>query len=125
VYLEPRIAGRSVVEIGGGVGLLSMHMAKVANRVYCIEANPVWSFTFVQTLLDRKPKNASFLFGAADEFVGCIKAEVAIVCTHSDLQGMMLVGRQFAPEVIDVYGELVEANPEAFDAFAREARRFA
>jgi predicted RNA methylase len=121
--LAARIEGRTVVEIGGGIGLLSLHMASVAKRVYCIEANPVWSFSFVQLFLEKKPKNLSFLFGAADEFVGCIRADVAIICTHSDVGGMTLVGQQFAPIVVDVYGELVDANPEAFDAFARRARR--
>lgn len=123
-HLAPRIGGRTVVEIGGGIGLLSLHMAGVAKRVYCIEANPAWSFSFVRLFLERKPKNLSFLFGAADEFVGCIKADLSIICTHSDVQGMKLVGRQFAPIVVDVYGEMIDANPVAFDAFARQARRF-
>lgn len=84
----------------------------------------MWSWTFAQVLLQSKPKNASFLFGSADEFVGCIKADIAIVCTHSDVQGMKLVAQQFAPVVVDVYGEVIEANPAAFDPFAREARNF-
>jgi predicted RNA methylase len=120
--LAPRIENKTVVEIGGGIGLLSLHMACIAKRVYCIEANPMWSWTFAQVLLDRKPKNASFLFGSADEFVGCIKADIAIICTHSDVEGMKLVGRQFAPVVVDVYGELIDANPEAYDPVARRAR---
>jgi predicted O-methyltransferase YrrM len=32
--LAPRIEGRTVVEIGGGIGLLSLHMASIAKRVY-------------------------------------------------------------------------------------------
>jgi predicted RNA methylase len=124
-HLAPRIEGKTVVEIGGGIGLLSLHMASVAKRVYCIEANPVWSWVFSQVLLERKPKNVSFLFGSADEFVGCIKADVAVICTHSDVAGMKLVGQQFAPIVIDVYGELIDANPQAFDPYARDARQFA
>jgi len=35
-HLAPRIAGRTVVEIGGGIGLLSLAMASVAKRVFCI-----------------------------------------------------------------------------------------
>jgi predicted RNA methylase len=124
-HLTPRIEGRTVVEIGGGIGLLSLHMASVAHRVYCIEANPLWSFSFVQLLIEKKPKNMSLLFGAAAEFVGCIKADIAVICTHSDVEGLRLIGQQFAPVVIDVYGELIEANPEAFDAYARQARNFA
>lgn len=124
-HLAPRIEGKTVVEIGGGIGLLSLHMASVAKRVYCIEANPWWSFTFLQLLIEKKPKNMSLLFGAADEFVGCIKADIAVICAHSDVEGLKLIGQQFAPAVVDVYGELIEANPAAFDAYARQARSFA
>jgi len=120
-----RIEAKTVVEVGGGIGLLSLAMGAVAKRVYCIEANPMWSFTFAQLLLQKKPKNVSFLLGAADEFIGCIKADVAVFCSHSDVSGMMLLGKQFAPTVLDVCGEMIEANPEAFDPVARRARSFA
>lgn len=122
-YLEERIAGRTVVEIGGGIGLLSLHLGRVAKRVYCIEANPIWSWTFARMLLHQKPRNVSFLFGAADEFLGVIKADVAVYCTHSDVQGMGLVAAQFAPVVIDVYGEIIAGNPDALDPVARQLRR--
>ena len=42
-HLAPRIADKTVVEIGGGIGMLSLAMATVAKRVYCIEANPTWA----------------------------------------------------------------------------------
>lgn len=108
-HLAPRIEGRVVVEIGGGIGLLAMHLGDYAKRVYCIEANPMWSWTFAACLLAQKPKNVSFLFGAADEFAGQIRADVALYCTHSDADGMREVGRKFAPVVIDVYGERLGA----------------
>lgn len=114
-HLAPRIEGKTVVEIGGGIGLLALHMGQYAKRVYCIEANPMWSWVFAGTLLAVKPKNVSFLFGSADEFLGCIKGDVAVYCTHSDVTGMGLVAAQFAPVVIDFYGEMIAANPEAFD----------
>lgn len=121
-YLAPRIEGKTVVEIGGGIGLLALCMGDIAKRVYCIEANPMWTATFVAALLKFKQKNVSFLFGAADEFVGCIKADVAVICTHSDVSGMKLVAAQFAPVVIDVYGELIASNPEGFDKLAAALR---
>lgn len=121
-HLRPRIEGKTVVEIGGGIGLLAMHMGHIAKRVYCIEANPMWSWTFAEVLLHMKPRNVSFLFGAADEFVGAIKGDVAIYCTHSDVTGMGLVAAQFAPTVIDFYGELIASNPGAFDKTARTLR---
>ncbi|MHC2462498.1 hypothetical protein [Bradyrhizobium embrapense] len=122
--LEPRIRGKTIIEIGGGIGLLSLHMASVAKRVYCIEANPLWTFTFAELLLHRKPKNLSFLFGAADEFADAIRGDIAIVCTHSGLSSMMATARRFAPVAVDFYGELVEANPSAFDPIASRARLF-
>lgn len=124
-YLSPRIAGKTVVEIGGGFGLLALHMGHHAKRVYCIEANPMWSWMFAHLLLAKKPKNVSFLFGAADEFLGSIKGDVAIFCTHSDVTGMGLVAAQFAPVVIDVYSEMIAANPSGFDPLASELRKFA
>ncbi len=123
--LRPRIEGKTVVEIGGGIGLLALHLGHVAKRVYCIEANAMWSWTFAAMLLEAKPKNVSYLFGAADEFIGMLKADVALYCTHSDVAGMGLVAAQFAPVVIDVYGELIAETPEHFDPLARSLRGFA
>lgn len=120
--IADRIRGKTVVEIGGGIGLLALHMGTVAKRVYCIEANPMWSWTFAGVLLKQKPRNVSYLFGSADEFLGLIKADVAVYCTHSDVQGMGLVAAQFAPVVIDFYSELIAGNPEAFDAGAVSLR---
>lgn len=109
-YLAPRIEGRVVVEIGGGIGILAFHMAKYAKRIYCIEANPMWSWTFAELLLAEKPKNVSYLFGAADEFSGQIRGDVALFCTHSDAAGMAEVGSKFAREVIDVYRDMLSAG---------------
>jgi predicted O-methyltransferase YrrM len=116
--LRPRIEGKTVVEIGGGIGLLALHMGHVAKRVYCIEANPMWSWAFAEVLLRAKPRNVSFLFGAADEFLDAIRGDVAVFCTHSDVAGMGLVAAQFASTVIDVYGELIKEAPHHFDATA-------
>jgi hypothetical protein len=118
-YLAPRIEGRIVVEIGGGIGLLAFHLAQYAKRVYCIEANPMWSWTFAKCLMDQKPKNVSYLFGAADEFAGQIRGDVALYCTHSDAAGMFVVGKKFAPTVIDVYAELVEPEWNALRAIKK------
>ncbi|RTM14421.1 MAG: hypothetical protein E6R08_02455 [Nevskiaceae bacterium] len=123
--LAPRIAGKTIVEVGGGTGLLALYMGTFARRVYCIEANPTWAMVFTQLMFDLKQKHVSYIFGAADEFVGCIKADVAVICTHSDVEGLKLTGRQLASEVIDVYGEMTEANPQAFDPIARRMRPFA
>ena len=123
-YLSPRIEGRTVVEIGGGIGLLAFHLGMYARRVYCIEANPAWAWTFIQCLYERKPKNVSYLFGSADEFIGRIKGNVAIFCTHSGVEDMHRVGLRFADTAIDVYGEIIEKEPEKFDSLARTLRKF-
>lgn len=110
--LAPEIKGRTVVEIGGGIGLLAFHMSLYAKRVFCIEADPMWSWVFAGVLLARKPVNVSYLFGSAQEFEGLIRGDVAIFCTHSDAAGMRAVGERFAPKVIDVYREAAQAvNP--------------
>jgi hypothetical protein len=123
--LEPRIAGKTVIEIGGGIGLLAFHLGRHAKRVFCIEANPVWSHTFLSVLIAQKPKNVSYLFGAAEEFADLIHGDVALFCTHSGVESMWRTGNLFAPVVIDVYGELIEQDPEKFDPIARVLRRCA
>lgn len=120
-YLEPRIAGKTVVEIGGGIGLLAMHLGTVAKRVYTIEACPIWASSFIETLLSKKPKNVSYLFGAADEFTGTIRADIALFCTHSGLRSMKAEAAKFAPIVIDVYGEILAKGK--FDPLACLLRR--
>lgn len=123
--LEPRIRDKVVVEIGGGLGLAAVAMGAFARRVYCIDANPLWAHGFTQLLLQRKPKNVSYLFGAAAEFMDYIRADVAVLLTHSDVAGMMATAARFAPETIDVYGEMIAESPSAFDPWAQQARKFA
>lgn len=117
-YLRDRIEGRIVVEIGGGIGLLAFHMAQYAKRVYVIEASPAWSWAFTALLYRDKPKNVSFLFGAADEFTGVIRADVALFCTHSGVPSMKAAARLFSETVIDVYAEVA---PEAIARVQAEA----
>lgn len=124
-YLAPRIEGRIVVEIGGGIGLLAMHMAQYAKRVYCIEANPMWSWTFAALLLAKKPKNVSFLFGAADEFAGQIRGDVALFCSHSGLADMRTVAARFAPVVIDVHRDIINEAPNLLDPLLVKLREIA
>lgn len=121
-YLAPRIEGRTVVEVGGGIGLLAFHLGMYAKRVYCIEANPAWAWTFACCLYQSKPKNVSYLFGSADEFIGRIKGNVAVFCTHSDVVGMRRMGERFADEVIDVWGEIINVDPSRFDRLAVRLR---
>lgn len=116
--LADRVAGKTVVEIGGGIGLLALHLGFRAKRVFCIEANPLWASCFVASLYAGKLPNVSYLFGTADEFAGLIRADVALFCTHSGVEAMRAAAALFAPEVIDVYGELIAGNPGRFDPLA-------
>lgn len=110
-YLRPRIAGKVVVEIGAGIGLLACHLADVAAKVYAIEVDPNWTSCFLVALYERKPANLTFIFGAAEQ-APPFSADVAIFCTHSGHAAMHAAGQRFAPEVIDVYAEIL-ANREA------------
>lgn len=122
--LEPRIGGKTVIEIGGGIGLLAFHLGRFAKHVYCIEANPAWAQTFAAILYIQKPTNVSYLFGVAEEFEGIIRGDVALFCSHSGIPTLRALGARFAPTVIDIYGELIDGNPEAFDPIARRLRYF-
>lgn len=106
-HLADRIRGKTVIEIGGGIGLLAFHLAQYAERVIVFEANPVWTSVYVSFLHYRKPKNVTFIFAAAEELAGQFRGDVAMFCTHSDAAGMKRTALLFAPEAIDVYGEIV------------------
>lgn len=121
-HLEPKVRNKTVVDVGGGIGLLGLHLADIAAHVFVIEANPVWSLAYLDLFHKQKPSNMSFCFGAAEEFVGRITADIAIVATHSDVANMMSMAGRFAPDTIDIYGELIAGNPAAFDQWARDAR---
>jgi 2-polyprenyl-3-methyl-5-hydroxy-6-metoxy-1,4-benzoquinol methylase len=124
-YLQPRIQDKVVVDVGGGLGILAMHMATFASKIFVIEANPSWAVAYAEFLHAEKPANMSFCWGAAQEFIGQIRADVAIVTTHTDVSGLMSIAAQFAPDAIDIFGELINGNPEAFDEWARSARKTA
>lgn len=106
-HLKDRIEGKVVVEIGGGIGLLALHMAEYASRVFVIEASPAWTHIWTMLFMARKPKNVTFIFGAAQEMFGQLNADVAVFCTHSAAQDMRSIGERLAGKVIDVYGEIV------------------
>ena len=104
-YLAPRIAGKVVVEVGAGIGLLACHLATVARRVYAIETDPAWTDIFLAMLYHRKPPNLTFIFGRAED-APHIAADVALFCTHSGHTALWQVASRFAPTVIDVYAEI-------------------
>lgn len=110
-YLSGRVEGKIVVEIGAGIGLLACHVAMYARRVYAIEVDPSWSSVFVWQLYEKKPANLTFIFGKAEE-APPIAADIAFFCTHSGRESMYRAATRFAPEVIDVYAELMKDDPK-------------
>ena len=121
--LHDRIVGRTVVEVGAGIGLLTLHMGTVARRVFAIEASPVWSSAFIATLMAGKPRNVSFICGDA----GGVRRH------HKGRRGAILLAfrdriaqeHRLAPGIpgIDVYGEMIDANPAGFDQMAQDLRQ--
>lgn len=109
-YLADLVRGKVVIEIGAGLGLLALHLSEYAAKVIAIEADPMWTSCWVAFLHHKKPKNVTWIFGAADEVAGMVKGDVALFCTHSDSDGMAQTAGLFAPEVIDVYGEILEPS---------------
>lgn len=97
------IYGKTVIEIGAGVGFLALEMAKHAKRVYAIESDPAWSWTFTQHLYREKPQNLTWIFGRAEEVCEWLRGDVAIIVTRSGHLKMGFLGRLMAPKVIDVY----------------------
>jgi hypothetical protein len=98
--IAPWIAGQVVVEIGAGVGLLACAMAGIASHVFAIEADPAWSWVFTEHLYRAKPRNLTWIFGRAEDLVGRIRGDVAVVFTRSDVEGMRTLAAGFAPLVL-------------------------
>lgn len=120
--LIDRIRGKIVVEIGAGTGILSIAMASYAKHVYAIEAFPAWatefawqneaiptsyapipnaqwSARFEAYMTLRKPTNLTYIIDRAENLVGVINADVAVVVTGSDAENLRELAQQFAPDV--------------------------
>ena len=98
--LKAEIEGKTVIEIGAGVGFLAIEMAKLAKQVFAIEVDPAWSWIFTHSLYARKPPNLTWIFGKAETVLPFLKGDVAIVVTRSGIKEMRSLASQFAPKVI-------------------------
>ena len=92
-----------VVEIGAGVGVAAVELAKIAKHVYAIEADPAWSWLFTRFLYANKPTNLTWIFGNAEDMVGKLFADTVIIFTHSDTTYLQQLGLSFAPKSILAY----------------------
>ena len=103
------IEGKIVVEIGAGIGLLALEMAKYAKKVYAFELDPAWSWIFVRKYLYNKPSNLFFVFGDAEEFADKIKPDIVIVYTCSAIPYFLKIARKFSNKII-LNGKLLEVK---------------
>jgi hypothetical protein len=103
--LRGRILNRTVVEIGAGVGLVALELAKYSPKVFAIESDPAWAWIFTEHLYAAKPPHLTWIFGRAEEVSPWLRADVAVIVTRSGHAGMKQVARRMANEVIDVYEE--------------------
>lgn len=111
-YLMPHILGRTVVEVGAGVGWLALAMAEVAEYVYAVEADPAWSWVFTQHLYSFKPRNLTWIFGNAEDLNNRLRVPVGVVVTCSNVEGMVRIAKRLADEVYLV-------QPGKFDEHGR------
>ena len=108
------LKNKVVVEIGAGVGLAAIEIAKVAKHVYAIEAAPAWSWLFTKHLYQNKPTNLTWIFGNAEDMIGKIKADTAIIFTHSDTYNLRKLGLSFAPKSILAYHSFKDKDINLF-----------
>jgi len=98
--IRDKIEGKVVVEIGAGIGLLALEMAKYAKKVYAFELDPAWSWIFVKKYLYHKPDNLFFIFGDAREFTDKIKPDIVVIYTCSAFKYFLQIAREFSPKII-------------------------
>jgi len=121
-----RIRGKTVIEVGAGVGFLAIEMARFAKQVYAIEADPAWNWVFTECLYQKKPKNLTWIFGAAETVAPFLRGDVAVVFTGSGHRAMLEVAERMCPEVI--FGPnlpLEEREPDATPEDLAAARKAA
>lgn len=98
--VRDQVAGKVVVEIGAGAGVLALELARHARHVYAIEVDPAWSWVFARHLYAAKPGNLTWIFDRAENLVDILRTDVAIVVTCSDELGLWQLAGRFAPTVI-------------------------
>jgi tRNA G37 N-methylase Trm5 len=103
--LDKEISGKTVVEIGAGVGFLAIEMAKRAKSVHAIEVDPAWSWVFMKNLYIHKPKNLTWIFGSAETVADWLRAEVAVIVTRSGEGCMRAVAERMAPRVVAPFSD--------------------
>lgn len=105
--MRHRLLGKVVVEIGAGLGVLAVEMAKLARRVIAIESDPQWTATFVEQLYLQKPRNLMWICDNAqhvlDSGIGAaLRADIAVVVTGSDEVRLRALAERFVCSSLNV-----------------------
>src|SRR5438876_140082 len=100
--IRGQILNKSVVEIGAGIGLFALELARYSPKVFAIESDPGWSWLFTKHLYEQKPAHLTWIFGRAEEVAHYLKADVAIIVTRSRREKMEAVARRMAPLVLNL-----------------------
>ena len=98
--LSKYVKGKTVVEIGSGTGVLAIALAQYAKMVYAFEADPAWSWCFIEHLYRKMPSNLLWIFGNAEHATGMLRADVAIIYSRSGQENMKEIARKMAPVVL-------------------------
>jgi ribosomal RNA adenine dimethylase len=122
--LAGRYEGKTVIEIGAGIGVLAARLAERARHVYAIEADPSWNLVYAkyggraesdwdaassdlpEELARVVPRsyhttaiNLTWIFGRAQDMVGQLRGDLAICVTGSDEAALRELAGAFAPDV--------------------------
>lgn len=101
-----RIRGKRVIEVGAGVGLVALEMARHAAHVYAVDLDPIFTWAFVEHVYRVKPPNLTWVFGRVQDVQELLRDkvghsfDVAVCFTRSDGDRLRRICGQLAPEVI-------------------------
>jgi ribosomal protein L11 methylase PrmA len=103
----PRIAGKVVVEIGAGLGILAVEMARHAARVFAIDSDPQFTASFANALYQKRPPTLTWIFDTAEGVLAsglaaAMKADIAVLVTGSDEVGLCKIAASFVASPSDV-----------------------
>lgn len=99
--------GKDVIEIGAGIGLLAIEVAKFAKYVYAFELDPAWSWIFVTENFYDKPDNMSFIFGDVRDFAYVLNVDLVIIYAYASKKYFTNIAKIFASSII-LNGEIYD-----------------
>lgn len=119
-----KIRGKTVIEIGAGIGFLAMEMARFAKRVYAIEADPAWTWVFTECLYQKKSPNLTWIFGNAESVSDWLRGDIAVIYTRSGIKAMEAQAAKMCP--VAIFGPILpfdERHSDVPEEIRKEAIR--